>query len=42
MLLMCNGRLLVRSWIKCVMLAERWLVGPLDPEILGREGSLTC
>ena len=26
--LMCNGRLLARGWMKWVMQAERWLVGP--------------
>ena len=33
--LACDGRLLTRSWMKWVMQAERWSVGPSHPEIIG-------
>ena len=36
--LTCDGRLLTRSWMKWVMQAERWLVGPSHPETIGQRG----
>ena len=36
--LMCDGRLLARDWMKWVIKAERWSVGPSHPEAIGRRG----
>ena len=38
MSLMCDGRLPARGWIKCVMYAERWSVGPSHPETIEWRG----
>ena len=36
--LMCDGGLLARGWMKWVMYAERWSVGPSHPETIGWRG----
>ena len=36
--LMRDGSLLARDWVKRVTQAERWSVGPSNPETIGRRG----